>query len=260
MKRRLSSTLCPLPFCPLYVFSHVCPVLMVIFALLPVLEAEVHTLSEVSGHVGQEEVLLPCQFTPDQNKEIVTLIQWDLQAPGDNTIRLVVREVNSSKTFIHESYKNKVDLKEYSLVIKNLKVQDAGVYLCTLTTYPKGSLPETRTKLVVNGQMPLSAGVVSAIVISVILLLGLIASTLYFIIRRRAASSRNHISIDTEYEVRDLSRPSFIKTEDVIYADVELQPYSRNRAPSLENHVTYSEVNVIRTRWDEPPYAQVMRI
>ncbi|XP_072316980.1 cell adhesion molecule CEACAM2-like [Eucyclogobius newberryi] len=275
MKRSLALSLCSL---------QVCAVLMVLFALLPVLKAEIHTMPEVWGYVGQE-VMLPCHLIPGQNEGIVTQAQWDLQAPGVNNTRLVVHVVNSTQTSIHKLYMKKLELSEYSLVIKNLDIEDAGEYICTLITFPSGPIPG-RTTLFVKTQMPLSAGVVSAIVISITLLFGIIAATLYFtVIRRCPTSSRNNISIDTQNAVTDPSRPSLIKREDVscltviwtlsavlllsssllslslqvVYSDVELQPSNHNRVNFSYNHVTYSEVNMNRRR-DETLYTQVMRI
>ncbi|KAJ0065946.1 hypothetical protein NL108_000196 [Boleophthalmus pectinirostris] len=234
------------------------PSLWPLLTLITVLKAEIRTLPKVWGYVGQE-VILPCELI-GQNKENVTLVQWELPQSGDNSNK-IVHNVEHQQTNIPDPYKDRTDLKDYSLVIKNLEAGDAGEYICSMTTFPGGSHPGSRTTLVVNKQMPLSAGVVSSIVISVILLLGIIAATVYFtVIRRRAPSSRNHIFIDTQNAVWDPSKPSLIKREEVVYAAVKLQSPNHSRVKSSDDYVTYSEVNMVRARRDEELYEQVMEI
>lgn len=233
-----------------------CPVLTVICLLFPVLNAQgIHVKPEVWGYVGQEEVVLPCQFNPGPNNGNVNQVQWDLiksnAKEGEKPITLVVHVVSDGGTKIDEMYLDKVVLKDYSLVIKNVDLDDAGVYTCQLATFPAGSFSD-KTTLFITDQMPLSAGVVSAIVISVLLLLGIIAAAAYFIVIRRCPpSSRNNVTIDTDGW--DPTRPSFIKTEDVIYSDVTAipQPPNQNHVNSSEDHVTYSEVRVNRMTPDE---------
>lgn len=235
--------------------------------LLSVLKAQqIQVSPKVWGYLGQEEVTLPCQFSHG------TVVQgeWTIQTPDEERIKVVVfnvEHVSTNNINIDNKYLDKVNLKEYSLVIKNVDMADAGEYTCTLTTFPSGSFSD-KTQLIVNEQMPLSAGVVSAIVISVILLLGIIAATVYFILFKRRScrsSPRNHVSVDTQSWVRDPSRPSILKREDmraeVVYADVEVQRSSQKRVNSADDHATYSEVKITRKRPDEAVlYSQVMHI
>lgn len=229
-----------------------CLLLTVICLLLPVLKAQIYVKSEIWGYIGQEELVLPCQLYDGT----VTQAQWDLMKDnaneGDRPILLAVHSVSIPDTKINSEYLDKLDLREFSLVIKNLAPEDAGVYTCQLATFPHGNLVG-KTTVRITDQMPLSAGVVSAIVISVLLLLGIIAATAYFIvIRRRPPSSRNQVTIDTDGW--DPTRPSFIKREDqVIYSDVTAvrQPPKQNRANSSEDQVTYSEVRANRTTSDD---------
>ncbi|KAJ0000044.1 hypothetical protein NQD34_011886, partial [Periophthalmus magnuspinnatus] len=102
-----------------------------------VLNAEIHVSPKVWGHVGQEEIILPCQLTPSQDNESVTQVQWELHTSEVNT--KIVHVVSTRQTNIPDKYKDKLELKEYSLVIKNVEVEDAGVYICSLTTFPGGS-------------------------------------------------------------------------------------------------------------------------
>lgn len=233
-----------------------CLVLTVICLLLPVLKAQrIQVKPEVWGYVGQEEVTLPCHFVPGPKNGNVNQVQWDLLKENtgerEEPITLVVHAVNNGNTNINEQYQDKLYLKEFSLVLKNVALEDAGLYTCQLATFPDGSF-SGKTTLIITEQMPLSAGVVSAIVISVLLLLGITAATVFFIVIRRCPpSSKNNVTIDTDGW--NPTRPSLIKREDVIYSDVTavLPPPEHNRVNSSEDHVTYSEVRVNRATPDE---------
>ncbi|CAL1610405.1 unnamed protein product [Knipowitschia caucasica] len=235
---------------------HLSLVLVAVFAVLPGCNME--TMDKVWGHVGQARVVLPCE---SRKNEAITNQQWEKQAPVNavNNSKLVVHDVTSGQTNTFEPYKDKLEWSNYSLVIKNVNVEDSGVYICTLNIFPSGKYQQT-TSLEVNDQMPLSAGVVSATVISVLLLLGIISATLYFaVIRRSPSSSRNLILIDTQNAVRDPSRPSLLKREDTVYEQVEGEPSNQSPARMSEDHVTYAKVK--RARHDgDVLYSQVMRI
>ncbi|KAK5861845.1 hypothetical protein PBY51_017289 [Eleginops maclovinus] len=129
---------------------------------------------------------------------------------------------------------------------------DAGSYTCTVSAFPGGSLEGT-TKLIVKEQQianPLSAGMVFAIVIAVILLLAIVPAIIYFVfIRKRDPEVRHRVYIDTDGPVMDVSRQSVLKRDvDVVYSVVKLKTDAL--PPAEEKHsaadVTYSEVAVMR--------------
>ncbi|GLD65309.1 carcinoembryonic antigen-related cell adhesion molecule 5-like protein, partial [Lates japonicus] len=132
---------------------------LISITLLPVLEAQrANVKPEVTGYLGHD-VTLSCLF---------------IQGPENGSVT-----------------QGRVEIKEQSLIIKDVKMTDAGSYTCTFTTFPSGSF-EGRTKLVVKEQKPLSAGMVSAVVIAVILLVVITAAIAYFILIRRRDSSVRH--------------------------------------------------------------------
>ncbi|XP_076593623.1 uncharacterized protein LOC143324783 isoform X2 [Chaetodon auriga] len=223
--------------------------------LLPVLEAqEAKVQPEVTGYLGQD-VTLPCKFIKGPNHSSVTQVQWDLKKPEGEKIRIVVSHgsfgVNIPDTFLKE----RVNITEYSLVIRAVEERDAGSYTCSISTFPSGSFEGT-TNFVVQEQMPLSSAVVSAVVIAVLLLLVIMAAIVYLIfIRRPGSSVRQHVYIDTHGPVMDVARPSVtVKQEDVVYSDVKLKSPRDGTPSSNDVHteiphaddVTYSEVLVLR--------------
>ncbi|XP_010768857.1 nectin-2-like isoform X2 [Notothenia coriiceps] len=212
--------------------------LLIYIILLPVVELKVQP--EVTGYLG-EEVTLRCQFIPGPEDQI-SQFQWELKAPEGDKILIIVSNaisgVNTPETFL----KGRVKIADQSLIIEDVEMRDAGSYTCSVTTYPSGAFEET-TKLVVKEQKPLSAGTVSAIVIAVMLLLGIVAAIIYLFIRKSDPKVRHCVYIDGP--VMDVSRQSVLKRdEDVVYSDVRLKT-SRD-APPDEKHtvgdVTYAVV------------------
>ncbi|XP_070691186.1 nectin-3-like protein [Pempheris klunzingeri] len=218
---------------------------------LPALEAQ-NVWPEVTGYLGHD-VTLPCKRLPGPEDNIIQF-QWEFKPPvGENIIIIVSNDdfgVEASDTFLKE----RVKTEGYSLIIRDVEMRDAGLYTCTIATYPSGSLEGT-TNLVVQEQMPLSSGVVSALVIAVVLLLAIMAVTAYLVFIRRSHSSARHcVYIDAGGPVMDMARPSVIlREEDVVYSDVKFKP-SRDAAPSSNDKhvegvhvddVMYSEVLIV---------------
>ncbi|XP_071326933.1 nectin-2-like isoform X2 [Trachinotus anak] len=223
---------------------------LIYITLLPVLEAHrVNVQPEVTGYLGQD-VTLPCQFIQESGNASITQVQWDLLQPEGEPITIVVSSSQFGVNIPDSPLKGGLDITEQSLTIKDVEMRDAGLYRCTIATFPLGSFVGT-TKLVVREQMPLSPGMVSAIVIVVILLVGIMATVAYwFFIRRRDSSVRHQVFIDTGGTATDAARPSFIvKDQDVVYSDVKFKPFSEGTPSSNNQHtetmyadVTYAKV------------------
>ncbi|KAM4581195.1 uncharacterized protein PAE49_005803 isoform 2-T2 [Odontesthes bonariensis] len=235
------------------IFSHRLLKLIYI-TLLPVLKAQrVDDLAEVTGYVGFD-VTLPCPSI--QLPNTLTQMQWDLLKPGGtNKTTIIVLSIEHGE-HIHESpLKERVKLERQSLIIKDVLMADAGLYSCSLTTFPSGSAERT-TRLVVQEQKPLSTGILSAIVVAVMLLLVILSATAYLVfIRKHDPEVRLRVHIDTSGQVAGATRPSFIvREQEVVYADVKPKS-SRDSTSSFNvirkvtapaDDVTYSEVIVLR--------------
>ncbi|XP_056300268.1 uncharacterized protein LOC130212956 isoform X2 [Pseudoliparis swirei] len=105
-------------------------------------------------------------------------------------------------------------------------------------------------------KMPLSSGLVSAIVIVVIVLLVIVAAIVYMIfIRRCDPSGRQRVDIDTGGAAMFVARPSVIvRDEDVVYSGIKHKPSRDPAVSSNEKHtaddVMYSEVFIFH---QQPP-------
>ncbi|KAK5898676.1 hypothetical protein CesoFtcFv8_008228 [Champsocephalus esox] len=223
--------------------------LLIYIMLLPVLEAqEVKVEPEVTGYLG-EEVTLRCQFTPGPADDIISQVEWELETPEGEDITIIVSKGESGVSVPDTFLKGRVKIAEQSLIIGDVEMRDAGPYTCSVAAFPSGAFEGT-TKLVVKEQKPLSAGTVSAIVIAVMLLFGIVAAIAYLIfIRKRDPTVRHRVYIDTDGPVMDVSRQSVLKRDvDVVYSDVRLKT-SRDAPPDDEHtadDVSYAEVVVVR--------------
>ncbi|MEQ2271554.1 hypothetical protein XENORESO_005980 [Xenotaenia resolanae] len=234
---------------------------LIFISLFPDLQAQkVEVKPEVTGLLGQE-VVLKCQFNPGSQNSTIDQIQWDIQSlNGNSTILVFHRRYGMS---IKESLlKERVNLTEQSLKIRDVKMIDAGLYTCSISTFPSGSLKAT-TKLFVLGeraseQMQMSAGILAAIVASAMLLLGILTAVVYLTyIRRHNAAHSLQVHIDTSTHVASVTRPSYIfRDQEEVYADLRHER-NRNKASSLNKHrrtaaraedVTYAEVKVYHQR------------
>ncbi|KAM7421161.1 hypothetical protein PAMA_015359 [Pampus argenteus] len=212
-------------------------------SLQPPLEAQqLKIMPEVTGYL-EHVVTLPCQFIQGPDVVNITQVQWNLNTPeGEKNIFIFNKQDGAH--IPESSLKGRVELTEQSLIIKNVKRTDAGSYRCSLATFPSGSFQGT-TKLVVHGKMSLTPGLIAVIVIAVMLLLVIMATTVYLIFMRRTWKQIKNIQ-NTNPLFTLLRRD----TADVIYSDVKLTS-SREVTPlsnpyAHADDVTYSEVVVLR--------------
>ncbi|KAM8733905.1 nectin-1-like isoform 2-T3 [Acanthopagrus schlegelii] len=165
--------------------------------LLPVLDSQdVKVPSEVTGYVGHD-VTLPCDFIPGQKESKITQVQWVLKPPGGEEIIIIVFSymlgVSTHETFL----KGRVEIKEQSLIIKNVKKEDAGSYTCSIATFPSGSF-ERSTNLVVQEQTPVwMLPRMIAVGVFVLIVLTMFTTTYCIIARiRREASVKDSVYTD----------------------------------------------------------------
>lgn len=113
-----------------------------------VLEADQVKALSVTEYLGHD-VTLPCQFTQEPNTSI-TQVQWDLMSPEGNKNRIIVSNPRFGVNISESPLKDRVEIIEQSLIIKNFQISDAGSYICSIAAFPSGSFEGT-TKLIVQG-------------------------------------------------------------------------------------------------------------
>lgn len=114
---------------------------------------EVRVQREVTGYVGHD-VTLPCRFIPRPENDKITQSQWGLKQAEGKEITIVVFNgefgINVTDSFLKE----KVEIAEQSLIIRDADKRDAGLYTCKIVTFPSGSF-QGSTNLIVQGKLVL---------------------------------------------------------------------------------------------------------
>uniref|UniRef100_A0A3Q3RE29 Ig-like domain-containing protein n=1 Tax=Monopterus albus TaxID=43700 RepID=A0A3Q3RE29_MONAL len=99
----------------------------------------------------RESDLILIHYIPEHTKYNSVQVQWYILQPGGYKTSILVFNTVLGLN-IHESpLKGRVNISEQSLIIRNVEMSDAGLYSCSVTTFPSGSL-EKSTNLIVRGE------------------------------------------------------------------------------------------------------------
>lgn len=105
----------------------------------------------MTGYLGHH-VTLPCEFIQGPNRDNITQVQWKLLRPEEkNESIIIVFNTQFGLSIPESSLKDKLNIKEQSVIIKHVEMRDAGLYTCSITTFPSGSF-QGETKLIVEGE------------------------------------------------------------------------------------------------------------
>lgn len=112
---------------------------------------EIQFQPKVTGYLGND-VTLQCRFIQGPQDANVSQVQWDLESLEGAKVRLIVSNVQIGAISIPESpLRERVGIADQSLIIKDVKMTDSGLYTCSITAFPSGSFQAT-TELVVQGE------------------------------------------------------------------------------------------------------------
>ncbi|XP_016123369.1 uncharacterized protein [Sinocyclocheilus grahami] len=132
--------------------------------------------------------------------------------------------------------KSSPPIYEASIIIKDVKMSDQGVYSCDYTTFPSGSHTGQTTLTVLEGSPPvLSTAEAVGIVTAVVLITMITAVVGYSFLRNRRAGS--NFTYYTTQSPSDLQ-------QDVTYSDVTIpKPGKANRSTSSSGDIEYAAVS-----------------
>ncbi|XP_051262601.1 nectin-1-like [Dicentrarchus labrax] len=157
--------------------------LLFIYITIQVVEAqEVKVWPEMTAYI-RYDVTLPCQFIPGAKGANITQVQWDLKPPEGERILIIAFSVTHG-SIAHDTFlKERVEMAEQSLTIRDVNMKDAGLYTCSIATFPSGSFEGTTNLVVVVQEQLLMLSRMIAAGVFVLIVLTMGAAT-YFIIRR----------------------------------------------------------------------------
>ncbi|XP_056143054.1 uncharacterized protein LOC130118636 [Lampris incognitus] len=156
---------------------------------------EVRVSPKVTGYVGHN-VILPCHFVKGSSESVVTQTTWE-KTTRDKRVPVVVSHPDHGVSISNTTLKGRVELvntseDEFSLLIRDTVMADAGEFICNLAAYPMGGGRGT-TNLTVLDQPPLSPAVLALIGSAVTVLLVTVAATAFrFFFKTRHQTSLNH--------------------------------------------------------------------
>lgn len=124
-----------------------------LFLFFPVLHGQkVVTDLKVTGYRGHDVTLL-CQYIHDKIQQV----QWTWQNQSSKYQIMVFHKVHGISMF-ETPLKDRVSfskssppINEASIIIKDVKMSDQGVYSCDFTTFPSGSYTGETTLTVLDG-------------------------------------------------------------------------------------------------------------
>ncbi|XP_057196900.1 nectin-2-like isoform X3 [Triplophysa rosa] len=159
------------------------PLLLFCTTLLKVLRGQrVDTDGEVIGYQNHN-VTLPCHYILGKTEDNLIQVQWTWQnhSHKHDPIVIIINHQEYGTSVYKTSLKERVSFIERpkltpdgSIIIKDVKITDQGVYSCVYTTYPSGTKTGVTTLKVKEGKpaglsTAVTAGIVTVVMVTVIL-------------------------------------------------------------------------------------------
>ncbi|XP_052000794.1 nectin-2-like [Xyrauchen texanus] len=208
----------------------------------------IHTVPEVVGYQGHD-VTLPCSYNANPEDKL-SQVEWNLiNHSSENTSLKIIIFSPKLGIHIHETFlKDRVSFSKNSslisflasIIIKDVKKSDQGVYSCEYTVFPSGSYKGETTLKVIEGKPPvLSTSEVAVILTVVMLVIMILAFVGYlFLIKRRRAVNAGYSTSSAYYVTQ---RPD-VPQQDVTYADVTILKPGRVNKNLSKADVEYAAV------------------
>ncbi|KAJ8005223.1 hypothetical protein DPEC_G00144400 [Dallia pectoralis] len=173
---------------------------------------------DVTGYLGTD-VVLRCELLNGN----LTQMEWRLVKP-EGTVLLAVFSpqygINiSNETTTKGRLMFSGSTMDFSLIIKDVKKNDTGKYICEVTTFPGGKCEGIITLTVLDHPRHLPPGVVIGIVTTVLLLVvTMTAVTYYVIVKKRQEALFN--SSDARVHAFNTDRTRTGSDLELVYSDI----------------------------------------
>uniref|UniRef100_A0A9J7YNV8 Ig-like domain-containing protein n=1 Tax=Cyprinus carpio carpio TaxID=630221 RepID=A0A9J7YNV8_CYPCA len=225
---------------------------------------------KVTGYQGHDVTLL-CQYINGNTEDKILQMQWTWQNESSKYEIMVFSTdhgLSLQDTFLKDRVsfrKSSPPIYEASIIIKDVKMSDQGVYSCAYTTFPSGSHTGQTTLTVLEDSPPVLSTAEAVRIVTAVMLITMILTVVGYLFlrnRRRAGSNFTYYTplglwfhsssvkpcimmlfdqcftslLDTTQSPSDL--------QDVTYSDVTiLKPGKANRSTSSSGDIEYSAVS-----------------
>ncbi|XP_067249490.1 myelin protein P0-like isoform X1 [Chanodichthys erythropterus] len=202
---------------------------------------KIFTHLEVTGYQGHDVTML-CQYIHGTTKDNISQVQWTWNNQS-NKYEIMIFNMDHG-LFLHDTFlKDRVSFSksspliyDASIIIRDVRMSDQGVYSCDYTTFPSGSYKGQTTLKVREGSPPVlstaeAVGIATAVVL--ITLITAAVGYLFLINRRRAGNTSTYYTTQ---------RPDDLQ-QDVTYADVTILKRGKvNRSTLPSGDIEYAAV------------------
>ncbi|XP_026140956.1 nectin-4-like isoform X2 [Carassius auratus] len=203
---------------------------------------KVVTDPKVTVYQGNDVTLL-CQYIHRSSEDKITQVQWTWQNQSSEYKIMVFN--NDYGLHIHETplkdrvsfSKSSPSIDEASIIIRDVKISDQGLYSCDITIFPGGSLTGQTTLIVLEDSRPvLSTAEAVGIGTAVVIITLIIVVVGYLFLQNRRRTGRTFTYYTTQ-------SPSDLQ-QDVTYSDVTiLKSGKANRSTSTSGDIEYAAVS-----------------
>uniref|UniRef100_A0A9J7YG01 Ig-like domain-containing protein n=1 Tax=Cyprinus carpio carpio TaxID=630221 RepID=A0A9J7YG01_CYPCA len=196
---------------------------------------------KVTGYQGHDVTLL-CQYINGNTEDKILQMQWTWQNESSKYEIMVFSTdhgLSLQDTFLKDRVsfrKSSPPIYEASIIIKDVKMSDQGVYSCAYTTFPSGSHTGQTTLTVLEDSPPVLSTAEAVRIVTAVMLITMILTVVGYLFLRNRRRAGSNFTYYTTQSPSDL--------QDVTYSDVTiLKPGKANRSTSSSGDIEYSAVS-----------------
>uniref|UniRef100_A0A8C2FDE6 Ig-like domain-containing protein n=1 Tax=Cyprinus carpio TaxID=7962 RepID=A0A8C2FDE6_CYPCA len=161
---------------------------------------------KVTGYQGHDVTLL-CQYIHGSTEDKIQQVQWTWQNQSSK-YQIMVFHMDLGLSMHETPLKDRVSfsrsspsIDDVSIIIKDVKISDQGVYSCDYTIFPSGSHTGQTTLIVLECNPPvLSTAKAVGIVTAVVIITLVITVVGYLFLRNRRYVTTKHLVNASKYD------------------------------------------------------------